>query len=130
MSSHAVYPALEPGMPATLSRKIITDLLRERMQFDGLIISDDLEMGAIEKERGLPEGAADAFEAGIDLLLICSNQAHLLDSIELIRDRLLKGDIPYERLESSSERITRYKRRFLHPSKRISLKAVREYFGT
>ncbi|UCH00797.1 MAG: beta-N-acetylhexosaminidase [Deltaproteobacteria bacterium] len=129
MSSHAIYPALEPGMPATLSRKIITDLLRERMQFDGLIISDDLEMGAIAKERGLPEGAADAFEAGIDLLLICSNQAHLLDSIEVIRDRLLKGDIPYERLESSSERIARYKRRFLHPSKRISLKAVREYFG-
>jgi len=107
----------------------MADLLRERMHFDGLIISDDLEMGAITKERGLPEGAADAFEAGIDLLLICKNQSHLLDSIELIRDRLIKGDIPHERLERSSDRITKYKKRFLYPPKRISLKAVKQYFG-
>jgi beta-N-acetylhexosaminidase len=129
MSSHAVYPTLEPGIPATLSRKIMTGLLREKMRFCGLIISDDLEMGAIAKERGLPEGAADAFEAGIDLLLICKNQSLLLDSIELIRDKVLKGDISYERLERSSERIATYKKRFLYPRKRISLKAVKEYFG-
>jgi len=127
MSSHAVYPAIEPGIPATLSRKIMTNLLRETMNFDGLIISDDLEMGAIAKERGLPEGAADAFEAGIDLLLICKNQSILLDSIELIRDKILKGDILYERLEKSLERINKYKKRFLSPRKRISLKAVKEY---
>ncbi len=129
MSSHAVYPALDPDMPATLSRKIITDLLRKKMHFSGLIISDDLEMGAIAKERGLPEGAADAFDAGVDLLLICKNQSHLVDSIELIRDKVLKGEIPYERLEKSLERIAKYKKRFIHPSKRISLKAVKEYFG-
>jgi beta-glucosidase-like glycosyl hydrolase len=76
----------------------------------------------------LPEGAADAFEAGIDLLLICKSQSLILDSIELIRDKILKGDIPYERLEKSLERINKYKKRFIHPSKRISLKAVREYF--
>jgi beta-N-acetylhexosaminidase len=129
MSSHAIYPALEPGIPATLSQKIITNLLREKMHFSGLIISDDLEMGAIAKERGLPEGAADAFNAGIDLLLICKNQSLLLDSIELIRDKVLKGEIPYERLEKSLERIAKYKKRFIHPSKRISLKALKEYFG-
>jgi len=129
MTSHAVYTALEPDIPATLSRKIMTGLLREEMRFDGLIISDDLEMGAISKERGLPEGAADAFKAGIDLLLICDNQSHLLASIELIRDKVLKEDIPYERLERSLERITEYKKRFLYPPKRMSLKAVKEYFG-
>lgn len=128
MSSHAVYPALEPGRPATLSIKIITDLLREKMSFDGLIISDDLEMGAIAKERGLPEGAADAFEAGIDLLLICSNQSNIIDSMEFIRDKVIKGEIPYERLEKSLDRIIKYKKHFLHPFKRISLKAVKEYF--
>jgi beta-N-acetylhexosaminidase len=129
MSSHAVYPALEPGIPATLSRKIITALLREKMHFSGLIISDDLEMGAIAKERGLPEGAADAFEAGIDLLLVCSNQSNLIDSMEFIRDKVIKGDISYERLEKSLERIAVYKKQFLYPRKRMSFKAVREYFG-
>jgi beta-N-acetylhexosaminidase len=128
MSSHAVYPALEPDIPATLSRKIMTALLREKMRFSGLIISDDLEMGAIAKERGLPEGAADAFEAGIDLLLICKSQPLLLDSIELLRDKILRGDIAYERLEKSLERIHKYKKRFLYPRKKIALKAVREYF--
>ena len=129
MSSHALYPALEPDLPATLSRKIMTGLLREKMGFDGLIISDDLEMGAMAKKRGLPEGAADAFNAGIDLLLICKNQSHIIDSIELIRDKVLKGEIPHERLENSLERVIKYKRRFLYPPKRISLKAVKEYFG-
>lgn len=128
MSSHAVYPALEPGRPATLSRNIMAGLLRERMRFNGLIISDDLEMGAIAKERPLPEGAADAFEAGIDLLLICSNQSNIIDSMEFIRDKVLKGEIPYERLEKSLERIAKYKKRFLYPRNRISLKAVKEYF--
>jgi beta-N-acetylhexosaminidase len=129
MSSHAVYPALDPGIPATLSRRIMTDLLRESMRFDGLIISDDLEMGAIANERGLPGGAADALEAGIDLLLICKNQSHLLASIELIREKVLKEEIPYERLERSIARITKYKKRFLYPHKKISLKAVKEFFG-
>ena len=128
MSSHAVYPALEPGIPATLSEKIITNLLRKKMCFPGLIISDDLEMGAIAKERGLPEGAADALEAGIDLLLVCESQSLLLESIELIRDKILKGDIPYERLEKALERINNYKTRFLYPRKKIALKAVKEYF--
>ena len=128
MSSHAVYPALDPDMPATLSRNIVTDLLREKMSFNGLLLSDDLEMGAIAKERGLPEGAADAFEAGIDLLLICSNQPNIIDSMEFIRDKVIKGEIPYERLEKSLERIAKYKKRFLYPRKRISLKAVKEYF--
>ena len=129
MSSHAVYTALDPGIPATLSRRIMTELLRNKMGFGGLIISDDLEMGAIARERGLPQGAADAFEAGIDLLLICSSQEDLIASIELIRDRVLKGDISEQRLEISLERIKRYKRRFLSPPQRISLDAVEKQFG-
>jgi len=128
MSSHAVYPALDPDIPATLSRKIMTNLLRGRMGFDGLSISDDLGMGAIAKARGLPEGAADALEAGIDLLLICNDQSLLRASMELIRDRVLREEIPYERIEASVERITTSKRRFLYPPTRISLEAVREYF--
>jgi beta-N-acetylhexosaminidase len=128
MSSHAVYSDLDPGIPATLSEKIINNLLRKKMRFSGLIISDDLEMGAIAKERGLPKGAADAFEAGVDLLLICKSQSLLLDSIELIRDKILKGGISYERLEKSLERIAKYKKRFIVPRKKIVLKVVKEYF--
>jgi beta-N-acetylhexosaminidase len=128
MSSHAIHPALDPGVPATLSRKIMTELLREKMGFGGLVISDDLEMGAIEKERPLPEGAAEAFEAGIDLLLICKNQSLLRASIEHLRNKMLRGEISYERLHESLGRIAETKNRFLSPRKRIVLKRVREYF--
>jgi len=129
MSSHALYPALDPGVPATLSRKIMRELLRDKMGFGGLVISDDLEMGAIEQERSLPQGAADAFEAGIDLLLICKDQSLLRESIEHLRNKLLREEISYERLHESLRRIAETKKRFLSPRKRIVLKRVREYFG-
>jgi len=129
MSSHALYPALDPGVPATLSRKIMRELLRDKMAFGGLVISDDLEMGAIKKERPLPEGASDAFEAGIDLLLICRDQSLLRESIEHLRNKLLREEISYERLHESLRRIAEAKNRFLSPRKRIVLKRVREYFG-
>jgi beta-N-acetylhexosaminidase len=130
MSSHAVYPALDPGVPATLSRKILTDLLREKMQFKGMVISDDLEMGAISKEIDVPQGVSDAFDAGVDLLLICKDQTNIIDSVEFVRDRFLRGEISSERLERSLKRIALYKRRFLHPLKKVTLKRVKEYFKT
>jgi beta-N-acetylhexosaminidase len=128
MSSHAVYPALDPGVPATLSRKIMGELLRDKMGFKGLVVSDDLEMGAIGKERPLPEGAADAFEAGVDLLLICEDQSLLRESIDQLRNKLLREEISSERLHESLRRIAEAKKRFLSRRKRIILKRVREYF--
>jgi beta-N-acetylhexosaminidase len=128
MSSHAVYPALDPGVPGTLSRKIITELLRNKMGFKGLVISDDLEMGAIEEHAGLPEGAADAFEAGVDILLICKDQSLLVQTIEYLRNKMLREEISCERLHESLRRIAETKKRFLSPRKRVVLKSVREYF--
>jgi beta-N-acetylhexosaminidase len=128
MTSHAVYPALEPGVPATLSRNIVSNLLREQMSFKGLIISDDLEMGAIAKDKELPEASAEAFKAGVDILLICSNQRLVIACIENIRDKVLRGQISEERLQESLERIQKYKKRFLCPHKETSLGAVENYF--
>ena len=100
------------------------------MGFNGLVISDDLEMGAIGEQRGLPEGAADAFEAGIDLLLICKDQSLLAASIEYVRNKMLREEISCERLHESLSRIAEIKNRFLSVRKRIVLKRVREYFKT
>ena len=106
----------------------MAELLRDKMGFKGLIISDDLEMGAIGKEQRLPEGAADAFEAGIDLLLICKEQSLLLESVEHLRNKLLRGEISSKRLNESLSRIAQTKQRFLSAQKRIVLKRVGEYF--
>ncbi len=128
MTSHAIYPALDPERPATLSPAILTQLLREEMSFDGLIITDDLEMGAIAKHWGVAEGAAAAFEAGADILLICKDQKNVLEGLELIRSRLLRGDIPFRRLHESHERIMKVRSTLLEEKEWISLGNVKRYF--
>jgi beta-N-acetylhexosaminidase len=74
MSAHVVYPAFEPEIPATFSRAICTALLRQEIAFDGVLFSDDLEMGAISKNHGIEHAAREAIWAGCDVLLICSDE--------------------------------------------------------
>jgi len=128
MTSHAIYPALDPGDPGTLSNKIVTGLLREKLGFEGLIITDDLEMGAIKKGWGVARGAVAAFEAGSDLLLICEDQEEVIAGMDALRDSLLRGELPLERLHQSVRRITEAKARFLGKGVEIPIAKVREYF--
>ena len=129
MTSHAIYPTLDPHLPATISEKVLTGLLRETLGFRGLIITDDLEMGAIEKKRGVANGAAAAFEAGADILLICKDQNLVLESLNILRRKLIRDEIPFQRLEQSVGRIMKAKSRFLKKIKKVSIEEVREYFG-
>ncbi len=130
MTSHAIYPALDPERPATLSPAVLDNLLREKMSFEGLIITDDLEMGAIAKQWGVAEGAVASFEAGADILLICKDQNNIQESLKLIRSKLLKGEIPLRRLHESNERIRKAKDKFLRPLAKLSLSKVKDYFKT
>ncbi len=78
MSAHILMPQLDANMPATLSRTIMTGLLRHQLGYKGVIMTDDLCMGAITKNYGVPQAADMALEAGCDLVLICHNaEAHL-----------------------------------------------------
>ncbi|MBN1104210.1 MAG: beta-N-acetylhexosaminidase [Deltaproteobacteria bacterium] len=128
MSSHAVYPALDGERPATLSPKVLRSLLREEMGFNGLVITDDLEMGAISKQWSVAEGAVSAFEAGADILLICKEQENVLESMGRLKDRFSEGAIPLERLRESHDRIREAKARFLGAGERVSLRNVEGYF--
>jgi len=128
MTSHAIYPALDPVNPGTLSKRIVTGLLRKKLGFEGLIITDDLEMGAIKKGWGVARGAVAAFEAGSDLLLICEDQEEVLAGMEILRDRLLRGEVPLERLHQSVRRISGAKARFLEEGVEIPIAQVEEYF--
>ncbi len=128
MTSHAIYPGLDPHHPATLSYPIITELLRERLGFQGLIITDDLEMGAIKKNPGVPEGAVRAFEAGNDILLICEDQGLVGESMDRVRNRLLANETLFSRLHESVGRIMAAKEKFLKDREPVSLKKVKRYF--
>jgi beta-N-acetylhexosaminidase len=128
MSSHAVYPSLDPVNSATLSHGILTELLRKRLGFEGLILTDDLEMGAISRGKGVVEGAVEAFRAGADILLICQDQGSVGESLGLMRKKLMLGEVSLERLADSLDRIAAAKGRFLKKRETVSISAVNEYF--
>ena len=128
MTSHALYSGLDAQCPATLSRSIITELLRERLGFQGLIITDDLEMGAIKKDPGVAQGAVNAFEAGCDILLICEDQRLVQEAMHRLTSRLLTNEAMLSRLHESVDRIMRAKKKFLKRWKPASQKEVERYF--
>ena len=114
MTAHVLVPALDATRPATLSKRIVTELLREELKYDGVILSDDLEMKAIANEYAVPSAALLAVEAGCDGVLICSGnhdtQAAALESlVHAIEDDRL----PLTRVEDALARQQRAKERFL-----------------
>jgi beta-N-acetylhexosaminidase len=97
MTSHPVYPQLDPsGVPATFSRRLVGDWLRGELGFDGVIVSDDLEMGAVSETCPIGEAAVRAAAAGHDLLLVChtapAQRAAAAALVAAYRERRLSPD--------------------------------------
>ncbi|HVE12539.1 MAG TPA: glycoside hydrolase family 3 N-terminal domain-containing protein [Elusimicrobiota bacterium] len=85
MTGHALYPGIDgSGLPSSLSRRVITDLLRGELGFRGCVMSDDLDMGAITRHIGLKEAARLAVEAGTDQILICHDLERVREAAESI----------------------------------------------
>ncbi len=104
MTAHVIFDALDPEVPATLSRKVITGLLREELGYDGLIISDDLEMKAVSEGWGVVDAGLRAIEAGCDTLLVCSDLDAMVATREALAARAA-GDVAFEaRLMNAAER--------------------------
>ncbi|WP_106768110.1 beta-N-acetylhexosaminidase [Paenibacillus faecalis] len=115
MTAHVSFPAIEPGgIPATLSHAVLTGLLREEMRFHGLIITDCLEMHAISKEFGIPEGAVRSIEAGADCVLVSHTLKDQEAAIRAVIDAVRSGRISEERIDASVERILTLKMRNAH----------------
>ena len=110
MSAHIVVPALDPtpGLPVTLSRRVMTDLLRGQLGFTGLIVSDDLEMGALAT-IGEAQAGRRAFEAGVDHLLFRFDESAQSEGHRLIVDAIRSGAIPAARLDDSVGRVVALK---------------------
>ena len=109
MTAHVVFPALDPGHPSSLSKKIVTGLLRKKMGFRGLVLTDDLQMGAIAQHHSLPEAALLALEAGTDLLLVCHGKKGPREVAKGLRAAFQEGRLPMSRLQETLARIRRAK---------------------
>jgi len=115
MSAHVFNAHLDPERPATLSRTVLTGVLREQLGFRGVAVSDDLEMKAIASHYGLEEAVPAALEAGIDLLCFGNNLTFDSDiaakAVALITRAVESGRISEERIEKSYRRVLALKRR-------------------
>src|SRR5438046_10720579 len=110
MTCHGWYPCFEPKrIPATLSHRVVTGLLRDEMGFDGLIMTDDLDMGAILNEYGLEETIRLALAAGNDLAMIC----HRISEIENVH-RIL-STLPRDQIDRALHNIWRFKKKLKPP---------------
>ena len=120
MVCHAWYPCFEPQpTPATVSHRIVTELLRNEFAFDGLIMTDDLDMGAILTAYRLDETIRLCLEAGNDIMMLC----HRVPEIETVQ-RIL-GTLPSEQIERAQQHIGDFKKN-LSPPQKFSESAFRE----
>ncbi|HKY70500.1 MAG TPA: beta-N-acetylhexosaminidase [Nitrospira sp.] len=115
MTAHVLYKALDDRLPATLSPDVITHLLREQMGYDGVVLTDDLEMHAIVDNYGPGDAAVRAFLAGCDMLLICKERDREIAAFEAVEKAVASGAIATARLDQSVVRIQRIKQRYLLP---------------
>ncbi len=114
MTAHVLVPSLDEEKPATLSPRIVRALLRDELGYEGVILSDDLEMKAIAKTYAVPDAAVEAIAAGCDGLLICSGSVEVQAvTLEALVHAVEEGRIPYKRLEDAMARQRRAKERFL-----------------
>ncbi|MGE6664638.1 beta-N-acetylhexosaminidase [Paenibacillus xylanexedens] len=112
MTAHVMFPSIEPEpIPATLSHKVLTGLLREEMGFEGIIITDCLEMHAISKPYGVAEAAVRAVEAGADLILVSHTLQDQVAALEGIYEAVRTGRISEEVIHQAVERIMTWKRK-------------------
>jgi beta-glucosidase len=101
MTAHLMLPALDPERPATLSKPVLTGLLRQELGFGGLVVTDALVMEAITGRYGAGEAAVLALEAGADLVLMPADAAA---AIAAIAAAVASGRLNREQLEASAER--------------------------
>lgn len=107
--SHLKYPALDEEYPASLSSKIMTDLLRNELGYKGIIITDDMEMGAVANHNDFRSIGVKAVKAGADIVLVCHEYEHQQEVYLGLLDAVNSGEISQERIDESVKKIIKVK---------------------
>jgi beta-N-acetylhexosaminidase len=129
MTAHILIPALDGERPATLSPRIVNGLLKQQLGYDGLVLSDDLEMKAIAGRFGIGDATVAAIAAGCDAVLMCgAAQDAQAQALEAVIKAVENDTLPLSRVEDALARHRRVKARFLggrsRPSAGAALRAV------
>jgi len=114
MTAHILFPALESKqVPATMSKTIVTDILKKRMGFTGLVVSDCMEMQAIQKYYGTVKGVVEAIKAGVDMIFVSHTHQLAAKAIEALVFEVENGDISLNEMEATALKILNYKEAYI-----------------
>ena len=105
MVSHAMYPQIDAEHPSSRSKAIITDWLRKDMGYNGVVVTDDMDMGALAKHYTFGDMAVQSILAGSDILLVCHEYEHMQEAYNGLMKAVKDGRISKERLDESVKRI-------------------------
>jgi beta-N-acetylhexosaminidase len=133
MTAHVLVPSLDELKPATLSPRVVQRLLREELKYDGVIVSDDLEMKAVSAQYAVPDSAVEAIAAGCDAVLVCQGDVDLqARTLESIVKAVESGAIPARRFDDAFMRLKRAKQKFLtadRPGPSARIRGLRSVLG-
>ncbi len=106
MTAHVIFDALSPGVPATMSRAVLQGLLRDELHFEGVVVSDDLEMKAIADHFPVERAVVEGLLAGVDLFLVCHDPKVQRRAIDAVVTAIKDGRVPLARIEAALTRIS------------------------
>ncbi|MCA1075627.1 beta-N-acetylhexosaminidase [Clostridium bowmanii] len=112
MIAHILLPKIDKENPSSMSKIIITDILRKDLNFKGVIITDDMTMGAITKNYNIYEAAVKSVKAGTDIVLVCHGYDNEMAVINALKNSVLKGEISQKRIDESVYRILMLKGKY------------------
>ena len=129
MTAHVLYQALDAQRPATLSQAIVGRMLREELRYEGVVLTDDLEMHAIIDHYGIEEATVQSILAGCDMPLICKDRDRVVAGMTAMEKAVTEGTVTIERLERSLARIARLKAQYLSHCRPIAISDARLAVG-
>ncbi|MBM7692094.1 beta-N-acetylhexosaminidase [Peribacillus deserti] len=138
MTAHVIINAIDPELPATLSKKVLTGLLREEMGFKGLIVTDAMSMHAISEEWGSGPAAVMAVNAGADIVMATGTLPEQLETFDALNKALKSGQLSEKRVDESLKRIfdaklfkyKLFKDRYTNPDKAAKIVSTPAYKQT
>lgn len=112
MIAHILLPKIDKENPASMSKVLISDILRTNLKFNGVVITDDMTMGAILKNYKIGEAAVKSVNAGADIVLVCHGYDNIISVYEALKSAVIKGNIPEERIDQSVYSILKLKAKY------------------
>lgn len=126
MVGHILMPKIDPTYPSSMSNELITNILREKLKFEGVVITDDMTMGAILDNYKIGEAAVEAVKAGNDIVLIAHDYVNIKEAIDSILLAVNEGQISEERINTSVERILLLKEKYKLSNERVDRVNIEE----